>query len=80
MTCTSDTTVIALTLVRIFEGRLALDRIPRDTNFDTGFPSLDHSIVGVLGCSAKELWCMEFKEQYARDRSDTRLNGTETVG
>lgn len=39
-----DTAFVAFTFIRIFEGRVAVDDLSRNTKFDTGFASTCHSL------------------------------------
>ena len=44
MASSPDTTLIAFALIRIFEGRVAIDDLSGDAGFDTRFTSTCHSI------------------------------------
>lgn len=39
-----DTAIVAFTFIRIFEGRVAIGDLSRNTKFDTGFTSTCHSV------------------------------------
>ena len=50
-----DAATLALTLIRVFEGRIAVDDVPEHTGFDTEFASNCHTIELFWGLLAREL-------------------------
>ena len=65
-----DAATLALTLIRVFKGRIAVDNVPEHTGFDTKLASNCNTVESYGGFPAKELRRQRPRKQRRRFRSN----------